>query len=173
MHLVWHRLQRFVASVFVAGLLAACASPSPTPLPYKPPVGATAGHWQGRLGVKILNPTPRSFNARFELDGDAQQGTLKLFTPLGTTLAQMRWAPGSATLTTTGEPQQFDSLVALSQATLGMDLPVLSLFDWLRGVSGTSGDWEVDLSALGDGKLGAKRRAPDLDAELKLILESD
>lgn len=167
--MVWRRMQRFASSLLVACLVAACA----TPAAYKPAGNAVAGHWQGRLGVKVLNPAPRSFSARFELDGDAQQGTLKLFTPLGTTLAQMRWAPGSASLTTTGEPQQFESLAALSQATLGMDLPVTSLFGWLRGVSGEANGWEADLSALGDGKLSANRRTPELDAELKLILETD
>lgn len=167
---VWRRLLRLVTSVVVFGLLTACAS---SPI-YKP-VGdiATAGHWQGRLGVKVSNPAPRSFSARFELDGDAQQGALKLFSPLGTTLAQMRWAPGSASLTTTGEPQQFASLSALSQATLGLDLPISSLFDWLRGNASEASGWNADLSALNDGKLTATRRAPDLDAELKLILESD
>jgi outer membrane lipoprotein LolB len=134
-------------------------------------VSQTRQHWQGRIGVKVTEPQPQSFSANFELDGEAGQGSLRLLTPLGTTLALMQWAPGSATLTTTGDPRTFDSMAALTQATLGFDLPVAALLDWLRGTATAMAYWEVDLSGLIDGKLVARRIAPDLKAELKLLID--
>jgi outer membrane lipoprotein LolB len=134
--------------------------------------GQARTHWQGRIGVKVTEPKPQSFSANFELDGESDKGSLRLLTPLGTTLALMQWAPGSATLTTTGDPRTFDSMAELTQATLGFDLPVGALLDWLRGTARAMPYWEVDLSGLIDGKLAAKRTAPDLKAELKLLIDT-
>jgi outer membrane lipoprotein LolB len=124
------------------------------------------------MGVKVTEPQPQSFSANFELDGDATRGTLRLLTPLGTTLAAMQWRPGSATLTTAGEPRLFDSLAALTQSTLGFDLPVTALFDWLRGAPNPVPFWETDLTELSNGKLMARRIAPDMKAELKLLIDT-
>lgn len=171
-------LQGFALATLLAISLAGCATrPAFTPNT----AASVEQHWQGRMGVKVFSTPPQSFSARFELTGNAQQGRLSLFTPLGTTLARMHWSPGKAELVTTGEPQQFDSLAALSQATLGMEIPFANLFDWLQGNNTPAEGWTADLSALGDGKLNALRNAstPGADkesgtgAELKLILESD
>jgi outer membrane lipoprotein LolB len=134
--------------------------------------GQAQQHWQGRLGVKVTEPQPQSFSANFELDGDTSRGSLRLLTPLGTTLALLQWAPGSAVLTTTGEPRTFDSTAALTQALLGFELPIAALLDWLRGTATAVNFWEVDLTDLVNGKLVAKRTAPDMKAELKLLIDT-
>jgi outer membrane lipoprotein LolB len=153
--------------------VAGCASTAVSPKGNGPLLyGQTVQHWQGRIGVKVIEPQPQSFSANFELDGNAEIGTLRLTSPLGTTLALMRWAPGSAVLTGTGAPRQFDSLGALTQATIGLDIPIAALFDWLQGAASQAALWEADLTELGNGKLTAKRTAPDMRAEIKLLMET-
>ena len=134
--------------------------------------GLPDSHWQGRMAVKVTAPQPQSFSAKFELDGDANAGTLRLGSPLGITIAVIRWMPGSATLTANAEPRSFDSLSALTQAGLGVDVPIANLFDWLRGQPSRSDTWEADLTQIGDGKLTVVRTAPDVQAELRLLLET-
>lgn len=162
------RLGRWTWGLVLGCILAACAS-TVTRQPLNPAIH----HWQGRMGIKVISSDARSFSANFELEGDARQGTLRLSTPLGTSLASMRWTPDHALLLTTGEPQQFDSLASLAQATLGVDLPWTNLFDWLHGINSPAAGWNTDLSALEEGKLTATRTAPGMNAELKLLIDAD
>jgi outer membrane lipoprotein LolB len=136
-------------------------------------LGEPITHWQGRMAVKVLSSPQKAFTANFELDGAAQQGNLLLSSPLGISLARLQWAPGLATLTTVGEHRRFDSLDALAFATLGIDIPIASLFDWLKGKNPVTPSWSADLTELADGKLSAVRMAPDLAAELKISLSKD
>lgn len=76
---------------------------------------------------------PRSLTGAFELRGDARSGRLSLSTPLGSLIAQARWAPGSVVLVTPQGEQRFDDLDALTREVVGESLPVAALFDWLRG----------------------------------------
>lgn len=169
-------MRRHLLWLLCVGLLlcvVGCASTAVSPkgngvLQY----GRAVQHWQGRIGVKVIEPQPQSFSANFELEGNAEVGTLRLTSPLGTTLALMQWAPGSAVLTGTGAPRQFDSLSALTQATIGLDIPMAALFDWLQGTASQAAFWEADLTELGSGKLSAKRTAPEMRAEIKLLLEA-
>jgi len=90
----------------------------------------------GRLAVKVDGEggaAPRSVSAGFELQGDPQHGRLNLSTPLGSVLAQARWAPGSVSLVTPQGERQFADLDALTGEVLGESVPVAALFDWLRG----------------------------------------
>ena len=75
----------------------------------------------------------RSLNASFELQGNAQTGSLNLATPLGTVLAQARWAPSLVVLATPQGESTFSDLDALTREVLGESVPVVALFDWLRG----------------------------------------
>ena len=63
----------------------------------------------------------------------AAPAKLNLSTPLGSVLAQARWAPGSVVLDTAQGERQFADLDALTGEVLGESLPVAALFDWLRG----------------------------------------
>ena len=85
-----------VAALLAALTLAACAS--------VPQGAAPAGEaLSGRLAVRVDGndgKEPRSENAAFELQGSPQVGRLNLSTPLGSVIAQARWAPGSVVLAT-------------------------------------------------------------------------
>ena len=110
-------------------LLAACAVVPTTP----PNAGESLS---GRLAVKVdadAANAARSVSAAFELQGDPQRGRLNLSTPLGSVLAQARWAPGSVVLVTPQGERQFADLDALTSEVLGESLPLAALFDWLRG----------------------------------------
>jgi outer membrane lipoprotein LolB len=147
-------------------LLTACAN---QPVLQKPLHDKDA-HWQGRLAVKVFSKPVQAFSASFELQGRPTQGELVLISPLGTTLAHMRWTPESATLMTGNKEQRYDSLAALARATTGTDLPVASLFAWLRGQADETLGWQADLSELADGRIVA-RHIEEVQAELKIILD--
>jgi outer membrane lipoprotein LolB len=149
----------------VASLLAGCAHP------VRPPEQRPAQFWSGRLALQVEESQSQSFAAGFELEGSAQTGELKLFSPLGGTLAQLAWAPGSATLNSGGKTHQFDSLEALAAKATGTPLPVAALFDWLRGVNTPVPGWEADLSQLAEGRLRARRVSPPPAADLRVAID--
>ena len=113
-----------------AMLMGACAVVPPTP------DLADADTLTGRLAVRVEaseGAQARSVSAAFDLRGNASTGRLNLATPLGSVLAQARWAPGSVVLATPQGETQFPDLDALTREVLGESLPVAALFDWLRG----------------------------------------
>ena len=117
-------------SLIAALLVAACAG-----VPEAPRTTTEAG-LSGRLTVQVEGSegvAARSMSAGFDLQGNAQTGRLNLSTPLGTVLAQARWAPGSVVLATPQGERRFADLDTLTQEVLGESLPVAALFDWLRG----------------------------------------
>jgi outer membrane lipoprotein LolB len=118
------------ACLIAAALLGACATPPPAP-----PAG-DGDALSGRMSVQVEShgaEAARSVNATFELKGDGRQGSLDLSTPLGTLLAQARWSPGQVLLTTSQGQSRFTDLDALTREVLGESVPVVALFDWLRG----------------------------------------
>ncbi len=151
------------ATLFIAG----CASNTRA----IGPLDAQTAVWQGRLSVKVFSDPPESSSASFELTGNPQTGSLTLFTPLGSTVAELRWTPAQATLRTRGEPQHFGSLQALVQHATGTDIPIAALFAWLQGDQATAPGWEADLQNRADGRISARKLAPAPAAELKVILD--
>lgn len=162
------------AAVCAALLTGACAVvPSA-------PDGASADALSGRLAVRVdgMDGAPtRSVSAAFDLRGDASAGRLNLSTPLGSVMAQARWAPGSVMLTTPLGETRFPDLDALTREVLGESLPVAALFDWLRGrpwpgapstLSVNAAEpgfeqlgWVVDLARFDEAWVAARRaRAP-------------
>ena len=128
-------------------------------------------HRQGRLLVKVAGPNPSNFSSSFELQGNATAGQLAFTNALGTILARISWAPGSATLQTISIPQTFPDLDALTLYAAGAELPVAQLFDWLQGQATPSPGWEVDLSTRAEGRLSAHRSAPLPEVDLRIVLE--
>lgn len=142
----------------------------------------------GRLAVRVEGvdgAAPRALNAGFELEGNPVQGRLNLATPLGTMLAQVRWAPGQARLVTPQDETDFADLDSLTAQLLGESLPVAALFDWLRGrpwpaaASEANPDraepgfrqlgWTVNLASFGEALVLARReRAPVVSVRAKL-----
>lgn len=114
----------------------------------------------------------QGFAAGFELQGSGTQGTLRLLSPLGSSVAEARWAPGSARLRTPEGERSFDSLDALAEGALGERLPLAALPDWLAGrpwpgaphretpAGFEQAGWLIDRSALAEGRLEARRESP-------------
>lgn len=166
-------------AVLVALALGACASVQQGAGP------ATADALSGRLVVRVDasdGAAARSENAAFELQGNAQAGRLDLATPLGSVVAQARWAPGSVMLVTPQGERRFADLDALTQEILGESVPVAALFDWLRGrpwpgaASAATPDqgftqlgWAVSLARFDEGWVVAIReRSPAVTVRAKL-----
>ena len=158
-------LAAFLPALLLATLTGLCGCATP------PQAAATdAAHWQGRLAVKVYSKPVQAFAANFDLQGCAAKGELLLTSPLGTTLARMRWDVGTATLDANGEHKVFSSLEDLARKVTGTDLPVASLFAWLQGQDDGTPGWQVDLSDLPNGRLQAHHNEAT-EAELKIILE--
>ena len=151
------------ASFFIAGCTTNPRAEGPS--------DTKSGPWSGRLALRLDSLPPQSFSASFQLSGQATQGELSLFTPIGSTAAAMAWGPGGATLRNGSESRAFSSLEAMVAEVTGTPLPVAALFDWLAGRPTPVPGWEVDLTRLPQGRLMAQRFSPQPQAELRLILD--
>ncbi len=140
-----------------------------------PPATSTQPWVSGRLSVRVAataTQAAQSESAAFELRGDATRGELRLNSPLGSRVAEARWAPGDAVLVTPDGAQRFADLDALSRQALGQALPLAALPDWLSGrpwplaahvLHDTGFDqlgWQVDLRRRDLGWIEARREAP-------------
>jgi outer membrane lipoprotein LolB len=150
------------AGLAAALLLSACAAP-------RPPGAVGEAFWSGRLALRLESTPPQSFSAGFDLRGSAQAGELQLNSPLGTTLASVRWSPQGAELRQGGQFERRDSLDELTTEISGTALPVVALFGWLRGDSTVAAGWTVDLSQQSQGRITARRTSPLPSAELRLL----
>lgn len=152
------------ASLALSGLTA-CALP--------PRKSADAGQpsWSGRLALQVEGDQRNSFSAGFELLGTAQAGELSLYSPLGATLAQLRWSPGMAELVAEGKRREYPSIEALTQEATGTALPLAALFAWLAGHAADVPGWQADLSRIADGRLQARRSDPLPVADLRIVLQ--
>ena len=157
------RMTRRLSLLACTALLAACATPR------APQVGQAA--WTGRLGLQVHSLPPQSVSVGFELTGSPQAGELALTSPLGNTLATVRWAPGQAELQRGGQVMRRDSLDELTTELGGTALPVAALFAWLRGQPEAAAGWEADLSRQPEGRINARRLTPEPAAELRIIFE--
>lgn len=153
--------RRAVALALVAGvLLAGCATP-PAPAP---------AAWSGRLALTLATEPPQRWSASFELDGTPAQGVLRLYTPLGQTVATIRWDGAGAWLDRgAAPPRRYDSLETLTADLTGAPLPVAALFAWLGGTAQDVPGWEVDLTEQPQGRLRGRRAAPPPAADLRLL----
>ena len=161
---LWLRALSATALLWIAG----CAQPPKGTLLQDP----ASPIWRGRLALRVAGDPPQSFFAGFELRGDATQGELRLYSPLGATLAELRWSPQAVTLADNAGTRTFDSLDSLTAQATGAALPIQALFQWLTGTQARVDGWDVDLSQLEEaGRLTARRTPPEPATELRLILE--
>lgn len=162
--------RRLVTHAFLlatAALMAGCANaPKKSAAEY-----LQRSSWSGRLGLTVTSEPPQSFSAGFSLSGDEQSGELNLISPLGSTLAAMQWAPGTAVLRQGEKEQRYASLDDLVAHATGTPIPVRALFSWLRGRPQAIDGWHADLSGLDDGRLFAQRRHPLPTVDLRLVLD--
>jgi len=149
-----------------AGLLvlAGCASPNG-------PIAETVAAWSGRLSLRVEGESNQSFSALFELRGAPRAGELILTSPIGSTLAQLHWAPGEAVLRNGSETRRYDSVDALIEAATGAAIPVGALFAWLAGRDERVPGWRPDLSQVATGRLQSTRESPTPRADLRIVFE--
>ncbi|MBT2336891.1 hypothetical protein J7E49_23680 [Variovorax paradoxus] len=127
--------------------------------------------WSGRMSLRIDSQPVQTFSALFELRGSPEQGELSLTSPIGSTLAQLHWAPGEALLKNGSETRRFDSVEALIEAATGAAIPVGALFGWLAGRDERVPGWRPDLAQVANGRLQATREAPSPTADLRIVFE--
>ena len=127
--------------------------------------------WSGRLALRIDSEPVQTFAALFELRGNPASGELTLSSPIGSTLAQLRWSPGEALLKNGSQTRRYDSLAALAEAATGAAIPVGALFGWLAGRDEPVPGWRADLANVAAGRLQARRESPRPTADLRIVFE--
>lgn len=133
---------------------------------------ATAdSEWQGRLSVQVHGEPPTSMSAGFLLRGNAQNGELDLYAPLGNTLGELQWSPQSARLNQGGTRQYFASMAELTAKITGTALPMDAIFLWLQGVNAPAAGWQADLSGASQGLVTARRTLPLPEVNLRIKLD--
>lgn len=173
---------RRACALGLAAWLAGCASTPPGAGPRDAP-----GPWtSGRLSVRV-DATPsrvaQNISTAFELRGDGEVGELRLISPLGTSLAHARWAPGQVRLETADGERRYDSLDELAREALGEALPLAALPDWLAGRPWAGAPhspaaegfeqlgWQVQLARRAEGHIEARRAAPPV-VQVRIRLEA-
>lgn len=154
------------AALLLVAALCGCATVKPA----GPGPAAT-----GRLAVQVAahgDQPARGVSAAFELRGDGRTGEMVLNSPLGLRVAEARWSPGLAVLTTDRGEARYSDLHDLARDALGESVPLQALPDWLQGrawpgapaqpVAGGFEQlgWQVDLSGFTEGLLVAVRSVP-------------
>jgi outer membrane lipoprotein LolB len=159
----------------MGALLAGCATSSrpPKALSTSSPTSLLGQlpEWQGRISVQVLGDAPSSMSASFSLRGNASNGELDLYSPLGTTLGALQWTPQLVQLSDGGKHQYFNSLAELTEKTTGAALPVDAIFAWLQGREVQATGWQADLSAVSQGSLTAHRTVPAPEVMLRIKLD--
>ena len=131
---------------------------------------AEISSWTGRISLQVQSEPAQAFFAGFELKGSAAQGELVLNSPLGNSLAVLRWSAEEAVLDSGNQIQRFASVGELIEKATGAALPVPALFDWLRGKNTAADGWTADLTQQGEGRISASRTAPQPRADLRVVL---
>jgi outer membrane lipoprotein LolB len=159
------RLTWLTAATLLA--LTGCATVSTTP--------GEAPWTSGRLSVRVAASAERSaqsVSANFELRAQGDSGELRLSSPLGTRMATAIWAPGVARLMTTEGEANFGTLDDLSRQSMGENLPLAALPDWLAGRPWPGAphrntdagfdqlDWQISLARQREGWIEARRSTP-------------
>lgn len=163
-----------LAALLVPGLLLAGCATAPRP----------ADTLSGRLLVRVdaaAGQPAKSLSSAFELSGGAERGDLRLTSPLGTLVAQARWSPEGATLTTADGEARYADLDELARVALGEALPLRALPEWLRGRPWAGAPaqvqaqgfeqlgWQVGLARRAEGWIEATRStAPAVTVRAKL-----
>ena len=144
-------IKRALLGLCVLACLGACT------LPPKPPRDA---FWQGRMGLTVHQTPVQYVSAAFELEGNATEGELTLFSPLGHASLVLRWSPGLAQWLQNGQTRNFANLSEMTQAATGTDLPLTALFEWLAGRDLAVPGWTIERTGSA-GPWSAKRHQPE------------
>ena len=123
------------------------------------------------MSLALQSEPPQSFSAGFELEGAATAGRLTLTSPLGSTLAQVRWTETAAEMEANQQVRRFASMDELMLQLTGTAVPVGALFQWLAGQDAPAPGWQADLSRVSDGRITAQRLSPLPLAQLRVVLD--
>ena len=94
-----------------------------------------------------------------------------LLSPIGTSLAHLKWQPGHARLEQGQQQIDSHSLQNLAARLTGTELPIAALFEWLAGRPAPAEGWQVDLSSHAQGRITAERRWPAPATVLRIVLD--
>ena len=139
-------------------VLCACSHAPPPP---------REGLWQGRISLTVHQEPPQSLSAEFELEGDATQGELTLFSPLGQVGLSLRWSPAGAQWQQNGQTRHFANFADMTQTAIGTEIPLAALFEWLAGRDLPVAGWQMERSATA-GAWSARRTHPQPAVTLKI-----
>ena len=153
----------FLATFFIAGCANSTRATSQN--------DAKSSFWQGRLALRVDANPVQSFSAGFELTGNAENGELRLLSPVGSVVVSMHWSPLVAVLQSNGETRTFNTVGELAQQATGADLPIAALFQWLNGDNTAVMGWQASLDDLANGRLMAQRTEPEPRVELRIALD--
>jgi outer membrane lipoprotein LolB len=173
------RVPGLLALLTALSMLVACATQ-----PASDPAAALGPWTSGRLSLKAdasADRAAQSLSAAFELRGTANQGELRMLSPLGSVLAAARWQPGLVLLNTPQSVQRFADLQTLSRQVLGEEVPLAALPDWLAGRPWAGAlhqpqpggfeqlGWRVQTDRLAEGWVSARRdSAPAVQLRVRL-----
>jgi outer membrane lipoprotein LolB len=164
--LLRRRAALLASLLFATFFIAGCASP---------PMATgqndvKKSFWTGRLSLQVQSEPPQAFFAGFELKGNPIQGELTLNSPLGNSLAVLRWSPQEAVLDSGNQRQRFASVDELIEKATGAAVPLPALFDWLDGKNTAADGWNADLSQQAEGRISASRTVPQPRSDLRIVL---
>lgn len=131
---------------------------------------AKKSFWAGRMSLQVQSEPPQAFFAGFELKGNPIQGELTLNSPLGNSLAVLRWSPQEAVLDSGNQIQRFATVDELIEKATGAAVPLPALFDWLDGKNTAAAGWNADLSQQAEGRISASRTMPQPRSDLRIVL---
>jgi len=157
-------------AVFCTLLPTACTTAPPLKAATSDAAAQTV--WQGRIGIKVASNPPQAFSAQFELRGTSRQGSMALSSPLGISLAQMRWDAGGASLRTPQESTQFASADAMLQHSLGAAPPLSALFAWASGQDAAVPGWDLDLKDFAAGRIQVRQSQAAPGVDINIVFET-
>lgn len=120
-----------IAAALVAGCATAPQATSTAPVAaYRDTIELA-----GRISVNYQhNGNPESLSGKFDWVQAGQRVDVTLSSPLGQTMAKISVTPDAATLTQTDkQPRTARDIDSLTRETLGWQLPVSGLRDWMQG----------------------------------------